>query len=312
MIVKKYTNQDFHQWNDFIKTSKNGLFLFDRNYMDYHSDRFQDHSLMIYDTNHKLLAVLPANQVDETLYSHQGLTFGGFIYGKKIQASQMKEVISALKTYCQKNTIHKIIYKAVPYFYHTQPAQEDIYVLFQEGAKLSRVDISSTIDMKQTRYAFSSGRKAGLKKADSCNFTIHQTDNCEPFFNMLSSLLEEKYQARPTHTANEMKLLQSRFPNNIRIYGCYHEDEMVAGVIMYEYAHVAHTQYIGTNAFGRENGALDYLLNGLINEVYKDFHYFDFGISTEDGGRKLNEALIQQKEGFGARSTVHQFFELEI
>jgi uncharacterized protein (DUF486 family) len=45
-------------------------------------DRFQDYSLLIFEED-KLIAVLPANRVGETVYSHQGLTYGGLVYKKQ-------------------------------------------------------------------------------------------------------------------------------------------------------------------------------------------------------------------------------------
>ena len=46
--VKQYTQEQAQEWNEFIEDSRQGTFLFNRSYMDYHADRFQDASLMIY------------------------------------------------------------------------------------------------------------------------------------------------------------------------------------------------------------------------------------------------------------------------
>ncbi len=310
MKIDLYTPDKFHQWNDFVKTSKNGLFLFDRNYMEYHAHRFVDHSLMIYDDKGKILAILPANLKDNVLYSHQGLTFGGLIYGKKMRTPIMIDVIEALKQYCKNEGFKKLVYKAIPLFYHKQPAQEDLYVLHQSGAKTIRADVSSTINMNNDTYALSSGRKSGLTKAKDYAFKIEETNAYEDYFNILNQRLNEKYDSTATHSADEMLLLADRFPGNIKLFGCTLDKELISGVVMYEYGHVAHTQYIASSEKGRKIGAQDYLLNYLINNTYKDFQYFDFGISTEEQGRILNTALIDQKEGFGARATINQFFEL--
>ena len=74
--VIKYNSNMKAEWDAFVETSKNGTFLFMRNYMEYHSDRFADHSLMFY-CNNRLLAVLPANirESEKTLVSHGGLTY---------------------------------------------------------------------------------------------------------------------------------------------------------------------------------------------------------------------------------------------
>ena len=75
IYIKKYKNEQKNIWNGFINNSKNGIFMFNRDFMDYHSDRFIDNSLMFYDDNDNLIALLPGNIKDNILYSHQGLTF---------------------------------------------------------------------------------------------------------------------------------------------------------------------------------------------------------------------------------------------
>jgi len=52
--------------------------------MEYHNDRFEDYSLLIH-KNNKLVAVLPANKKEGTVYSHQGLTYGGLVISSKIK-----------------------------------------------------------------------------------------------------------------------------------------------------------------------------------------------------------------------------------
>ena len=62
----------------------------------------------------------------------------------------------------------------------------------------------------------------------------------------------------------------------------------------------------------RQIGALD-LTIGTVIDVFKEKKlWLDFGISTEDGGKYLNEGLISQKEGFGGRTNVYEMWKLEI
>lgn len=74
---------------------------------------------------------------------------------------------------------------------------------------------------------------------------------------------------------------------------------MQAGTVIYETPCVAHTQYIGCSQEGRESGALDFLLAQLVEQVYHDKPFFNFGISNENDGHFLNQGLIEFKEGFG-------------
>ena len=121
MNIVRYSPDKKSEWNDFVAESRNGFFMFDRNYMDYHNDRFQDHSLMIY-SDDQLLAVLPANEYEGTLYSHQGLTFGGFLVGSSLCAESMLNIFNATKDYLRQLNFTKVDYKAIPYIYHRYPS----------------------------------------------------------------------------------------------------------------------------------------------------------------------------------------------
>lgn len=87
---------------------------------------------------------------------------------------------------------------------------------------------------------------------------------------------------------------------------------MLGGVIIYESKNVAHGQYRHATEFGMELGAFDCIMDVLVNEVYVNKPYVDFGTSMLDGGRKLNEGLIQNKESYGARATLYDIYELNI
>jgi hypothetical protein len=49
----------------------------------------------------------------------------------------------------------------------------------------------------------------------------------------------------------------------------------------------------------------------LIQEVFSNKRFFDFGISNEAGGKKLNNGLSYWKESFGAGTIIHDFYEVE-
>ena len=40
--VARYDKSQETEWNSFVGRSKNGTFLFNRGFMDYHADRFTD------------------------------------------------------------------------------------------------------------------------------------------------------------------------------------------------------------------------------------------------------------------------------
>jgi hypothetical protein len=164
----------------------------------------------------------------------------------------------------------------------------------------------------RSRLPFNKGRKWSIKQAEKNGVEVKLSTDFKAFIGIVEQLLSDKYDARPVHTAAEMELLASRFPENIKLFGAYKGDELVGGAIIYESDQVAHAQYLGASERGKEMGALDLIMSHLLNEYYSDNKYFDFGKSTEGDGRKLNAGLIENKQGYGARAIVYDFYELQI
>ena len=308
ITIKKYTTTDVVTWDAFVDTSKNGTFMLKRGYMDYHSNRFEDHSLMFYNDD-ELVALLPATLHGAELRSHGGLTYGGIIVGRKMTVQVMLSVFDVLKEYVRKSNILRLIYKRVPTIYYTYPSDEDLYALFRNGAKLVRRDVASTIYLPD-RIRFSERRRRGVKKSIKNGVVVQESNNYEEYISILSEILSKYHSATPVHTADEIKLLANRFPENIKLYVAYKNNEMLAGVLVYITPNVVHTQYIANSDMGRQCGALDIVMDYLINNCYSEKEYFDFGISTENEGLFLNEGLISQKQEFGGRAIAYDFYEL--
>ena len=310
MELRRYDAADKDRWNRFVAESKNGFFMFDRDYMDYHSDRFVDHSLLFYEGD-ELCAVLPANEQDGVLYSHQGLTFGGVLSGRSMRAERMLDAFKALTQYLQRETFIKMEHKAIPYIYHSYPAQEDLYALFRHNARISRVDASTAI-LLATPYSLNKGKKASVAKARRNGVEIRENDSLDEYFSLLNTRLGERYSKSSTHTAAEMVQLQAAFPENILLYTAHVDGRMVAGVLIYLSSQVLHVQYIGALDEGLRLGANEMILAELMERYRDRVQYFDFGISNENRGAFLNTGLVAQKEHFGGRTIVHQFYELNI
>lgn len=308
--VARYAAAHKEAWDRFVAQAKNGHFLFQRDYMDYHADRFTDHSLMFF-ADARLLALLPANRTGDTLISHGGLTFGGVISDHKMKAATMLQLFEALKAHLRAAGITRLRYKAIPHIYHTLPAEEDLYALFRHEAQLVRRDLSSTI-VQRERLPLSKGRKWSLKQSRTHGLTVSESTDFATFMAIEAALLETRYGVRPVHTAAELQLLAGRFPEQIKLFAAYKAETMLAGVVMYVTRQVAHAQYISATAEGKRTGALDLILQHLIDERYAATPYFDFGISTEQAGRYLNGTLLANKESFGARAVVYDFYELTL
>ncbi len=306
--IIRYTSAHQPAWDQFVRDSKNGTFLFYRAYLDYHADRFTDHSLLLYRQG-RLAALLPANEKEGTLTSHGGLTYGGLLLPPKTKTSAVLSFFEAVRAYLQEQGFGRLLYKAIPYIYHQVPAQEDLYALFRQGATLLRRDVSSTIDLGR-RISYSRNRTENLKKAEKGGISLAKSSDYEGFMRLQQNILREKYGTEPTHTAPEITSLAEKFPENIRLHVATLAGEMVAGTILFESEMVVHAQYIAASETGKKTGGLELLFDHLLREFAGKKRYFDFGISTDKAGTYLNESLIQSKERYGARVVVYDFYEL--
>ncbi len=308
--IVKYQREHKGSWDEFIRRSKNGVFLFLRDYMEYHSDRFVDHSLLFYEAE-DLVAVMPANMAQDEFISHGGLTFGGLVTNTRMKTALMLDLFDSLREYLISIGANRMVYKAIPHIYHQIPAEEDLYALFAHDARLFRRDVSSSILMS-CRQRFSKGRRWLVKRARKLGLVVRQTDDFDTFMAIEEKLLREKYGIKPVHTPEELGLLAGRFPDNIKLFASYRDNEMLGGVVIYESPIVAHAQYISATDEGKDIGATDIIFDYLIMSYYKHVKYFDFGVSTEDEGRYLNKGLIRNKETYGARAVVHSHYEVDL
>lgn len=310
--IKRYTPAQSQEWNEFVALCCNATFLHQRGYMDYHSDRFTDHSLMAY-SDGRLAAVLPANAAGTVIYSHQGLTYGGWLHpARHFDATVMLEVMQSAMAWLSGEGFTQWVYKPVPHIYHRYPAEEDLYALFRAGAELTEANISTSVRLAEP-LAFDRGNKRGVNAAMRAGVQVAESDDWEGYWRVLEQVLAERHATRPVHTVEEIKLLHSRFPESIKLYTAVHDGQVVAGVVMFFTHTVAHSQYIASSAEGRSVNALALLFRRLIDEANDaGYAYFDFGISNEDHGRWLNEGLVRQKSRLGGRGIVYSTYRITL
>ena len=310
MEVRLYTPSDSKLWDNFIKSSRMPMFMFERGFMDYHADRFQDASLLFFHEG-QLMAVLPASKHGCEVRSHGGLTYGGMIYGEKMKQVAMLECFNAMVAFFHEQGIRSITYKTIPHIYHKQPAEDDLYALFVNKASLLKAEPSTVINLKSP-YKMPKGRKAQISRAKREGVKIVETEDFETFINLENQVLKEKHGTSAVHSADELTLLKGRFPENIRCLAAYFGEELIAGTILFVYDSVVHTQYLAADEKARECGALDLVIATAIDNYKSSHSFLDFGISSEDNGQVLNAGLISQKEGFGGRTNIYSTWKIAI
>lgn len=306
LALRPYAPADAAAWDALVGRSRNGNLLHRRGYMDYHADRFVDRSLVV-ERGGEFVAVFPANLQDRTVTSHGGLTYAGLIASHALRAESTLALFEQIASHYRAMGVERVVYKAVPHVFHAYPAEEDLYALHRLGAHLARRDLSSVIALQQP-YRFTPGRRRAVTRAKRARIDLQTNADVEGFHQLLSEALR-RHAAVPTHSLAEMRLLQSRFPQHIVLHEARRDGALLAGVLVYDFGHVVHTQYLAASSEGRQLDALSLLLAQLIEDTYADRRHFSFGISTEQQGQVLNAGLVAQKEYFGARAIVHDIYE---
>lgn len=309
--IRRYVPEYADEWNQFVAESKNGVFLFDRRYMDYHSDRFCDHSLMFY-SDGRLLAVLPAHQSGDTLCSHNGLTYGGLVMSHRLTVVQTMHLFREMNEYLRSQGIRHVSYKAIPWIYHRLSAEEDLYALYHEcHARIVARDFATNIYLS-AGLRWERVRRRGIVRARNAGVVVERSDHYEAFWQVLADNLMNKYGVKPVHSLQEIELLHGRFPQNIQLYQAVREGKVLGGVVLYISSQVVHAQYSSASPEGKKLGVIDLLYDQIFKD-YRDYPYFDFGRSTEHpDGSGLNENLVFQKEGYGGRGLCYDIYEWDI
>jgi hypothetical protein len=312
--ITEYDSEYKAIWDSFVDNSMNGTFLFKRDYVEYHADRFVDASLMFHDDKGKLCALFVASKHNDVVKAHGGLTYGGFVLPYHgVNAEVMLIFFDMLQAHLKAIGIKTLIYKAVPHIYHKYPCEDDIYALFRCGASLSEVNVSSTIYLPNY-LPFDENSRRGVKRGVAAGLISEKSDNYDEYWLLLSEVLQSRHNVAPVHSAKEIALLKSRFHDNIELYVVRNsEGQCVAGVVNYLINSVAHCQYIASSDYGLKNGALPFLFNNLIN-IYatKGYKYLDFGTCNERNGMYLNTGLVRQKNGLGGRAAAYCTYKLQL
>lgn len=303
---------DSRMWNEFVARSRNATFLLDRGYMDYHSDRFRDYSIVAR-LRGNVAALLPAHVTDDgVLHSHSGLTYGGWMLPQRgVGGYDVVDLFDAWLPWLRARGVKAVDYKPLPHIYHKLPSNDDLYALFLHDARLTERCVSSTIDLVDGPGPDRMQRRH-LRAALEVGPVIGESEDYDAFHALLSDCLAERHDTTPVHTAGELRLLHDRFPDKIRLFTARVDGRLEAGIIMYMTDTVAHAQYSATTPFARLHHLQTPLYRHIMDDICRGYRWFDFGICTEEGGRVLNRELLRYKTSFGATDTIYERYLLNV
>lgn len=310
--IKHYEKSDYDLWNAFVSTTPNATFLFHRNFMEYHEERFEDFSLLVFD-NTKLVAILPANRVGPIVYSHRGLTYGGLVYRSKLKIEKVETILNLLLDYLKSKQVDHFFLHPIPSFYLGKGNAAVDFFLMKRGAQLYRKEMNMVAHLNQ-EIPISKSKLKHFRRIETLDLQIVQETNFQPFWDqVLVPRLLHKHQTKPVHSLSEIQLLHNKFPENIKQFSVYFENQIIAGVTIFEFEYGIKSQYGATTSLGEKNRALDFLFISIIDIFQKKGKlFFDMGIVNEENEKGYNPGLLTQKEELGCSVHNQDFYKITL
>jgi hypothetical protein len=316
--VEPYQPGHAAAWNALVAASANGPFLFFRSYLDYHQDRFEDCSWLVWQ-GRQLRAVFVAGRSRNsaepaTLVAHPGLAYGGLVTAGPAKTPDVTAWLDALRVAWQAAGFRQLILKPVPRVFCRQPSEAALFWLHQQGARLTGRELNSVIDLTRP-FRIGTWRRGNLRKARHHGVAVECTTanpDYAAFWELLTANLRQTHGRQPVHSLAEICQLRDQNPGHLELWVARLAGEVVGGVLVFQDAHqgFVHTQYIGGNPRGKQVGAVDAVLAELLHRKPAAFQRLSFGISTVQG--VVNSGLLNQKEGFGATAETTDTYTLDL
>jgi hypothetical protein len=298
------------EWDDIVRAAVPTHFMFQRGFLEYHAQRFEEASVVILDKG-RPKAIIPATREGSVVTSHGGLTFGTVLAKGRVGLLRMRDMLAVAAEHFAGIGAKDWTLKPLPHIYHSTAADDDICAATMLGGVLHRRDTATAVHPRQER-ALSSERRRALAKGQAAGFSLQESDRITEFVALVADVLHKRHGTAPVHSANELELLRSRFPDQVRLYTAEDTDSAIqAGVLAFVTPTVMHAQYIAASDEARRAGGLDVLTAHLLDLASRDGRWFDFGISNERDG-SINEGLARNKEGYGGRSVAYDRYLLAL
>ena len=297
MQVVEYSKSLEQDWDEFVFKSKNGTVLHTQKFLSYHPEnRWVDKSVLIYN-NGDLKAVFPACEVEGEIISHAGSSCGGLIVLRSNKLSETSKYFQLLINYYNKHD--KIVFKKHERIFDVHPAEEIELAAIQVDFNVIYKELSTCV--KLSGYTISKNRLDKVNRASKKIRIVENDSDYASFHIILENNLADKHAVRPTHSLSEMLKLKSLMPCTFSLLSAYYQDKMIAGIwLIKANDKVLHTFYVSQNYEFKNLYSISYLMNKVLEMAKRDgFEYVNFGVSTEDKGKIVNQGLVSFKESFG-------------
>jgi len=310
----KYLNDQ--EWDEFVLSANNGTIFHTRKFLSYHpSNRFRDQSYVILkkDQPYALLPAVRVNYNDkDTLFSHRGASYGGFVYPADLSIRDSYTMVEQLISIAEENGIEQIILTHPPAIYNQRVSNYIDFALYKHGFDYLKREVSSMLTLEssieENLEKFRSSTRRNYRKSVRKGVTVRQSQDYASFYKILKKNLKIRHNVQPTHTLEELEQLAEMFPDKIHLFGAFLENKMIAGVVNFICnQNVVLAFYISHDEEYQEYRAVNLLFYEIIRwSITKNFKYLDFGIFTVN--EDPNFGLGRFKESFGSSGVFRDTF----
>ncbi|MBN2009248.1 GNAT family N-acetyltransferase [candidate division KSB1 bacterium] len=309
LTIERYTPEQRDTWDTFVWQANNGTIFHTRQFLSYHPEgRFEDNSL-IFKKDDRIVAVMPATIRHEEhrkiLTSHRGASYGGFVTHFYLGIRDAFRLVEILEEYAVDSGFKGIDLTPPPQIYFGRPSNYIDFALMKSGFGYKKREISSVIPLTfgedDVLNTFIPESRRAVRRAVKLGVTIQESDDYATFYGILKRNLKMRHNVQPTHSLNELLLLKQLFPERIRLFAAMADDNMVAGVVMFDCnERVTLAFYISHNEDFQQYRGVNYLFYEIIRwSIRQGFGYLDYGIFTVN--MDPNWGLGRFKESFGAQ-----------
>jgi hypothetical protein len=312
MEYVKYTDNLLNNWDSFVfNESKNGTIFNTKSFLSYHDKtKFDDRSCLFYNKKN-LIAVLPAVNFNNCLRSHAGSSFGGLIVSKNIGVEEVSEIVRLLTEYTKKENLSSINITLPPVIYNKLPSDEIEFFLLKNGYKINKLDLACTLDLTSDILLRDSTHRSIQKAFNNKDIVINENDtNFKEYWAILEKNLNDRHNVYPTHTLSDINKLRKLVPNNIKLITANYKNKIISGILIIEgNSNAFETFYIAQDYEYQDLRSLNLVMyTSYMWGTKNKYKYMNLGISTENGGKKINYGLFSFKEGFGARGILRKTY----
>jgi hypothetical protein len=313
MEIHKFTERDHKHWEEFVKTANNGTVFHTLKFLSYHPHgRFVHYHLIIRE-NTNIVSVFPAIKENETIISHKGASYGGFVLKNGLGIHKIHLIVEHLIFYLKARGFKKIILTQPPIIYYQNPNQYIDFALIKNGFHYLKREITAVIPLNiaEPLSIFHADARRSTKKAMREGVQVKISDDFAAFYKILEHNLGMRHNVKPTHTLTELQKLKNLFPSNIILFGAYLKDKMLGGIVVFD----NNPRVIQAFYISHDNKYQSYRpVNLLLHEVMKwgrnrGFQYLDLGTFTLN--MEPNWGLGRFKEKHSARGFLRDTYEIE-